>query len=210
MIGIFSNGFRTSKSGSPVTRQSDFPERASSKYLLSSGSRQRVTWWETSIILLWLVNRRIKKSLSYSFLKYLSNFFFFRVVENSSVVDVERITTSFKNAFLAARNETELAMIAALTRTFASMTTVIRYFSFRRSFRISSVIPCFLAYSPMSPITSNNDLLSFNSRDKVSRANCFSFSVSLSNFNANSSLTIIVFINSGSIAKYNEMKIKLV
>ncbi len=209
MIGIFSKGLRANRSGSPVMMQSALPERASSRYLSSSGSRQIVTRWETSIFLLWLAKRRRKKSLSYSFLKYLSNFFLFRTFENSRVDDVDRITVPFKNAFLTARKETELFIIAALMRTFASITTVIRYF-FSISFKISSVMPCFRAYSLMSSITSNNVLLSFNSLDKVSRANCFSCSVSLSNFEASSSLTDIVFIKAIQVIKYNEMKTKLV
>ena len=192
MIGIFSNELSASKSLLPVIIQFALPESASSRYLLSLGSRQRVTVCDTSTILYRVVKRWMKRSLSYSFLKYLSNFFFFNVLNSSWVVGIERIKTSFKNAFRTARSETDCLIIAALITTFASMTTVKHYSSFSKSFSLSSVRPCFLAYSLMSSITSNNVRLSSKSRASVSMANCFSTSVSRSNFEANSSLTFSV------------------
>ena len=88
IIGIFSNGLRTSRSGSPVMMRSAFPERASSKYLLSSGSRQRDTWWETMTDTV-SARYRVNSILRSASLKYLSNLLLCTTSFNSSYISLE-------------------------------------------------------------------------------------------------------------------------
>ncbi len=197
MMGIFSNGFRTSKSKSLLIIASAFPESASSRNILSFGSRQTLTSWLILINLLFSVKRCTKISRSYSLLKYLSNFFFLTVASNSAVTAQDRIISCSLKPFRTTRSLIDPFRIAALIKTLVSRTIIIYDSSFNKSFRISSVIPCCLAYSLMLSITWNKVRLSFSKRDNVSSVNDFSASDNCSNLLASSSSTfsVIVFIN---------------
>lgn len=195
-IEMFSNGFKISKSGSLVIIRSAWPESASSRNILSLWSRQMETVWLTLISLLCKRYRWIKRSFSYSLLKYFSNFFFFKVTSNSVVTGKDRMILWSVNALRIARSVIDPFKIAALIRALVSRTSFIYDSSFIKSFNASSVMPCFRAYSLMSSITCGSVRLSSSNRKSVSRVNDFFSSESCDNLLANSSLTssVIVFI----------------
>ena len=159
MIGIFSNGLRTSRSGSPVMMQSAFPERASSRYMSSSGSRQIVTVWNTGIILTNVCISKINSSLD-SRVKYLSNFGRRNLLLNSLKVFCEaRMISVFFDLSQQIPRMLPLKM-EALKRTLESkITTTYRLsspsFSSRSFFSISGVSPFRSAWSLKSSIISS-------------------------------------------------------
>lgn len=163
MIEILSNGFRTSKSGSPVMMQSALPDIASFRYISSFGSRHAfiltsgiITEENCKMVL------RIPGLVS-SGKKYFLNFALNKVPWSSSNVLgeircwCESITSS------SARNGTEFFESDALIITFVSITTRI-YSSFSKSLSLSSVRPCFRA---CSAVLINNSF----------QVSCFSISV---------------------------------
>lgn len=206
MIGIFSYGLSTCKSGSPETMQSALPDRASSKYISSLGSRQILTRWNGTInshLFEYLV--MIAKRMSIG-RKYLSNLVLRMVSENSRSVFSERIKWWKFSANLMAWAEVLFIERAALISTLQS-TTTLTYSSFKSSLSSSSVMPC------CSACVAENVSKSLSDEESVIRStNTFSiislliFSMVL-NLSANSSLTskVIVFITGNSDIKYSEI-----
>ena len=82
MIGIPRNGCKTSRSLSPVIMQSAFPDKASSRYLLSFGSRHSFILWVISIKDALLINLLISINLSF-LVMYLFSLDLFRVLFSS-------------------------------------------------------------------------------------------------------------------------------
>ena len=194
MMGIFSKGWSTSKSGSPVMMQSALPEMASSRYLSSFGSRHIFMALE---ILMGVArdSTSSRNNCRNSIDAYLSNFD--RI--NTSI-------TSLRTAFESNREEVDLAFSKAwpgaevsdrnaLINTLQSNTSLI-YFSLSNSSRISGVRPFFLASSLASFIISSKLFLFDTIRSNVSEMDFFSAGVILATFSATGSLTssVIVFI----------------
>jgi hypothetical protein len=206
MIGIFSNGCSTNRSGSPVMMQSALPERASSRYISSMGSRQTFTRWKGTINSHLLEYRDIIAKRTSMGRKYLSNLVLSRVSENSRRVFSDRIIWWKSSACLMACAEAPVLERAALMRTLQSTTTFI-YSSFKSSSSSVSFMPC------CSACVAENASRSLNDEESVMRSTInFSiislliFSILL-NLSASSSLTskVIVFITHDSINKYNEI-----
>ena len=148
MMGIFSNGWRTNKSGSPVTMQSALPERASSRYMSSWGSRHIFTECSTETILTIFCTCKINSNRVSRF-KYLSNFDRINTRLNSLKVFLEaRISSCFFALSQHRRGVLPLRM-KALTRTLQSKITFTYLRSSSISFkifsRISGVRPFFSA-----------------------------------------------------------------
>lgn len=89
MIGIFSNGLRTNRSGSPETIQFALPEMASSRYISSFGSRQTFTLCVTGTKVATDSYSFINSSFT-SILTYLSNLGLVATLINSARAEVER------------------------------------------------------------------------------------------------------------------------
>ena len=129
MIGIFSNGCRTNRSGSPVMTQLALPERASSRYMSSLGSRQTLTRWKGTINSHLLEYRDMIAKRTSIGRKYLSNLVLSRVSENSRRVFSDKIIWWKSSARLMACAEAPVLERAALMSTLQSTTTLI-YSSF--------------------------------------------------------------------------------
>jgi hypothetical protein len=155
-MSMFWKGSRTSKSGSPVMIQSALPDKASSKYLLSFGSRQTNTWWIGIIHLIKLVYLEMASSRMSIGLKYLSNFGFRIRLENSSIVAADANKVWNVSAFLSAWAATPLGVSDALITMLQSITSRI-YSSLSNSFSLSSVIPCCCACSAENSSKSLSD-----------------------------------------------------
>lgn len=173
--------------------QSACADRASSRYILSLGSRQIVTQWEGAIHSALLKYREMISIRVSRGLKYLSNFGLRIVCVSSSIVASDiNITcessinrTTFEDVLFTMRDE--------LIMTFASITTRI-YSSFSNSFNFSCVIPCFSACKALNSIRSLREAdVVMRSSNILRRASLFSLLI-LSNLSANSSLTLKVIV----------------
>ena len=211
MIGIFSNGLSTSKSGSPERMQSALAESASSRYWLSLGSRQIVTVWRTGIILVSVCTSKISSSLDSS-VKYLSNFVRRKTLLNSSKVCCEAtITSDFLNFSQHLSAVLPLEM-KALKRTLQSKITITDHLvsspiSFKILSRTSGVRPFRSAWLLISSSISSKFLRFVTNWRSVSDIAFFSKADIFSIFSATGSLTskVIVFITYNSDNKYNEI-----
>ncbi len=195
MMGMVSNGFKTSKSGSPVTMQSALAERASSRYLLSSGSRQIFTRCVTCTITAKDSYSLINSSLN-SLLKYLSNLDLITTFSSSVKVKIDINITSAFLAFSNACPDEEASFKSALISTLQSR-TIFTYFSLSSCSNISGVSPFLRACSLASFIISSRLLFLPTSKSNVSAIDFFSATDILLNFSAVVSFTssVIVFIN---------------
>ncbi len=201
MMGIFSNGFKICRSGSPDTMQSALPERATSKYRSSFGSRHREIFWYGTTHSISLAYRAMISIRISTGLKYLSNFGRNMTSESSSIVSDEANRKWFSSAFRNALAVIPFGLKAALTITLQSTTT--RTYSFlSNSFNFSSVIPCFSAWVAENSNRSLSDLDEEITRStqifrRTSRLSLLSWSNLSAKSSSNSRL--IVFIN-----KFNE------
>ncbi len=195
MIGIFSNGWRTNRSGSPVIIQSAFPKRASSKYISSLGSRHHFTCSVISTV----VERDLISSRNdclTSFETYRSNFF--RIITSinsaSTGLDINKVE-EIDFTLSKATPGREVSNNKALIKTLQSKTRRI-YSSLSNSSRISGVKPFFLACSLASSMISSRLLRLEMRRFNVSAMAFFSLGDILAIFSATGSLTskVIVFI----------------
>ncbi len=178
--------------------QSAFPERASSRYMLSLGSRHFLTVCSIGIILTIACRCKINSNLV-SRRKYLSNFEWINTLLNSLKVFMEARIPCFFPFSQHRRGVLPLRM-KALTRTLQSKMT----FSYLRSSsislkifsRISGVRPFFSAWRLVSSMISSKLLLLEMSRSKVLEMAFFSSGDIRSIFSAAWSLTssVIVFI----------------
>ena len=171
-MGIFSNKWSTSKSGSPVMMQSASPAIASSRYLSSLGSRQifnrlaiftRVDSDSSSS----------KKNCLKSTEEYLSNLGRIKTSISSArtwseINKVDDVDFAFSKAWPG----TEISFRKALINTLQSNTSLI-YFSLSNSSRISGVRPFFLASSLASFIISCKLFLFDTIRSNVSEIDFF-------------------------------------
>ncbi len=195
MIGIFSNGWSTNKSGSLVMMQSTLAERASSRYISSSGSRQAFTCFVISILVL-AISYSSRNACLTSLETYLSNFGRISTSMASTSTGFERNNVyAGRFAFNKAWLEKEESFNRALIRTLQSKTNLI-YSFLRSSSRISGVNPFFLACSLASCMISVKLFLLDTIRSRVSEIDFFSFGVIRATFSATGSLTssVIVFI----------------
>lgn len=194
MMGMFSNGFNASKSGSPVMMQLAWPERASSRNMSSFGSMLFETRWVIAINFVSALYRA-KNLLRSPALKYLSNLL--RLITSFSSSYRRSELTIFPNpqALSKALSCTDPLKIAALINTLVSITKF-NYFSFSNCSSSSGVIPCFWAYSLMSFITCRSVRLSSIKRRTISLNPFLSSSLSFAKRSANSSdaSSVIVFI----------------
>lgn len=194
MMGILSNGFKTSKSGSLVIMQPALPESANSRNISSLGSRQALTLCTTAInndsTLCLTKNLFLSTSL-----KYLLNLLRYSTSFSSAYTSSESKIFPILRAFSNAWSVTEPLNSAALINTLVSKTKF-NYFPFRSCSSCSGVKPCFCAYALMSSITSRSVLLSSISRLIISANSFFSVSVNLEKRAAVSSdvSSVMVFI----------------
>ena len=200
MIGIFSNGLSTCKSGSPETMQSALPDRASSRYWLSLGSRQTVTVWRTGIILIIVCASTISSSLA-SRDKYLSNLGLKNTRLNSSNVCCEAIISFPFLDFSQHRSAVLPREMKALKSTLQSKTMIIyclssSSISFKIFSRTSGVRPFRSAWFLMSSKISSKPLRLVTKCPIVSDIAFFTWGDIRSIFSATGSLTsnVIVFI----------------
>jgi len=195
MMGMFSNGCNDKRSSSLVMIQSALPETASSRYMLSLGSRQ------TSIS---MVTGTLEAFNSYSSRnncltdkeRYRSNFGRITTSIASARVALETIQSTFANSDrFNAKPENEYSFSNAQISTLLSNTICI-YSPLRRSSRISGVNPFCLACSLASWIISERFLRLDTRRSRLLAINSFSIGVILAILSAVGSLTskVIVFI----------------
>jgi hypothetical protein len=200
MMEMFSNGFRTNKSGSPVTMQSALPDKASSRYVSSFGSRQIIMVWRTGIILIKVCTSAISSSLD-SRVKCLSNLGLRNTRLNSSKVCIEAIIIS---AFLDFSQHLSAVLpleMKALKSTLQSKITITYFLvSSSISFKIFSstfgVRPFRSAWLRISSRISSMFLRLVTNCRRVSAITFFSEGDIRSIFSATGSLTsnVIVFI----------------
>ena len=195
MMGICSNGLRTNKSRSPVTIQSAFPERASSRYMSSFESRQAWTWLVIFIFVL-RISYSSRNNCLNSLEAYRSNFGLISTSIISAKTEFERSKVTEEDlAFNTAWPEGEESFNKALTTTLQSKINLI-YSSLSSSSRISGVKPFFLACSLACCIISDRLFLLDTILSTVSEMDFFSAGVIRATFSATGSLTssVIVFI----------------
>jgi hypothetical protein len=185
IMGMFSKGLSTSKSGSLVMMQLACPERASSKNISSFGSRHFETLWKTSINLVSATYRDKNLPRSAAF-KYLLNLLRLITSFNSAYTRSEVIMVPRLLALSNALSWNDPLKRAALTNTLVSITKF-NHFSFNSCSSNSGVIPCFWAYSLMSSITCRSVRLSSIKIRIISLNPLFSSWVRLAKRSANSS-----------------------
>ncbi len=199
MIRMFSNGLSICKSGSPVMIQSAFPERASSRYISSFGSRQIFTLCVTGTVLITDPISKISSCLVSGF-KYLSNFECEKIYLYSAKIFWELIIEWFAFALSHDFLVVPPLKIKALTSTLQSKITIIYFRSSSISFRICSSIsgvrPFFSAWALRSSMISLRFLFLPTRISNVSAIVLFSAADIFSSFSAVGSLTssVIVFI----------------
>ena len=193
---MFSNGFRTSKSGSPVMMQLALPERASSRHLLSFGSRHAETLCDGTIHSMIFVYRLMISMRASIGLKYRSNFFLKIVSESSSRVSLEASKVWSCSAFLTAEAVIPEGESAAPITALQSKTERI-YSFFKSSVSLSSVRPCLLACSAVNSNKSLSDCEEvtrstqiFRSISRFSLATLLNF---LANSSSNSMVSVFIF-----------------
>ena len=199
-MDMFLNGCRTSKSGSPVTMQLALPDRASSRYMLSFGSRQTDIMHEIFTSLIEFCNSKMSSSLD-STVRYRSNFGRRKIELNSSKVCWENRMVCPPLDLLKHLSGVLPLEMKALTSTLQSKTTT-TYFLFSSfiSFRIlsstSGVSPFRSAWVLISSIISSRLLRLVTSCRRVSAMAFFSSGLIFSILSATGSDTssVIVFI----------------
>lgn len=119
-MGILRNGCKTKRSSSPVMIQDAFAATASSRNLLSLGSRQAVMEISGIMVMLFLSMRSIMAIRSSSKRNYVSNFFRYKTSMNSVIVSLEDAIAPKPITLSKTLRLVELGVKAALIKTLVS------------------------------------------------------------------------------------------